>query len=129
MGWGGKQIMKKALKRYLVEMFNLYHQDDAPGITAYCSVLKYLIYSSLDFFREKVLKEDIKIEILEIPGELQIHMPRMRIWDGKLKVSGYIDVLAPGTTPEEIRSYSSDYQYKQLFPNLLLTNFFVFFYY
>jgi hypothetical protein len=35
--------MKKILKRYLGEMFKLYHQDDAPGITAYCSVLKDLL--------------------------------------------------------------------------------------
>jgi hypothetical protein len=121
--------MKKILKRYLGEMFKLYHQDDAPGITAYCSVLKDLIYSSFDFFQEKVSKEDIKIEILEIPGELQIHMPRMRIWDGESKVYGYVDVLAPNTTSDEIISYSLIHDYKRVFPNLLLTNFFVFFYY
>jgi hypothetical protein len=121
--------MKKALKRYLAEMFNLYHQDDAPGINAYCHVLKDLLYSSFDFLPGNISIDNIEIEILEIPGEIQIQMPGIRIWDGKAKVYGYIDVLPPNTTKEEIDAYHLIDLYKRVFPNLLLTNFFEFRYY
>jgi hypothetical protein len=56
-------------------------------------------------------------------------MPCIRIWDGKAKVYGYIDVLSPNTTKEEIESYQLIDFYKRVFPNLLLTNFFEFLYY
>ena len=121
--------MKKALKRYLQEMLELYHRADFPGITDYCSVLKDLLYSALDSLPGNVLRDNVVIEILEIPWELQIHMPRIRIWDGKEKVYGYIDVLDPGTSKKEINAYQFVDLYKRVFPNLLLTNFFEFRYY
>jgi hypothetical protein len=121
--------IKQVMGRYLQEMLELYHRDDSPGITAYCSVLKDLLCSSFEFLPVNVSKDNIEIEILDITVELQIQIPRIRIWDGKAKVYGYIDVLGPGTTKEEIESYQFVDLYKRLFPNLLLTNFFEFLYY
>jgi hypothetical protein len=125
----GNKNIKKVMSRYLQEMLKLYRQDDAPGITAYCSVLKDLLYSSFEFLPGNISIDNIEIEILEIPGELQIHMPLMRIWDGNSKVYGYIDVLDPGLTGKEIDSYQLIDLYKRVFPNLLLTDFFEFRYY
>jgi hypothetical protein len=120
---------KRVLKVYLKRMYKLYHQENLPGINDYCLVLKDLLYSSFDFFQEKISKEDIKIEILETPKDLQIHMPRIRVWNEKSKVYGYIDVLEPVMIREDISSYEMVHNYKRLFSNFMLTNFFVFFYY
>jgi hypothetical protein len=142
--------IKQVMSRYLQEIFELYHRDDSPGINDYCSALKNLLYSSIEFLPGNVSKDDVVIEINQklLPGvqgggfleksppgrrrqseELQIHMPCIRIWDGKAKVYGYIDVLAPGTPKKEIKSYYFVDLYKRVFPNLILTNFFEFIYY
>ncbi len=125
------QKIKQVMNRYLQEMLDLYHRDadDNSGITAYCRLLKDFLYSALEFLTGNFTRENVKIEILEIPGELQIPMPCMRIWDGKTRVYGYIDVLGPGTTKKEIDAYPWLDLYKRVFPNLLLTNFFEFIYY
>ena len=57
------------------------------------------------------------------------HMPLVRIWDGKAKVYGYIDILEPGTTKDEMNACSLIDLNKLVFPNLILTNFFEFRYY
>jgi hypothetical protein len=121
--------LNQVMIHYLQEMWELYQRDVPPKIDAYCSVLKTLLYSSLAFLPGNVSKDKVVIDILEIPGELQIHMPRIRIWDGKAKVYGYIDVLKPVSKKKEIKSYPFLDLYKRLFPNLIITNFFEFLYY
>jgi hypothetical protein len=83
----------------------------------------------LDFLPGNLSNDNVLIEILEMPGELRINMPRIRILDGKSKLYGYIDVIKPGTKKKEIKSYLFLDLYKRLFPNLIITNFFEFFYY
>ena len=121
--------VNQVMSHYLEKMLKLSQRDIPPGIDSYCSILKELLYSSLDFLPGNAAKDKIVIEILEIPGELHIHMPRIRIWDGKSKVYGYIDVLKPGSKKKEIKSYLFLDLYKRLFPNLIITNFFEFLYY
>ena len=97
--------VNQVMSHYLQEMLELYHRDVPPGVSDYCSVIKDLLYSSLEFLPGNLSQDKIVIDILEIPGELQIHMPRIRIWDGKSKVYGYIDVLKPVPKKKEIKSY------------------------
>jgi hypothetical protein len=56
-------------------------------------------------------------------------MPLVRIWNEKAKVYGYIDILEPGTTKDEMNACSLIDLNKLVFPNLILTNFFEFRYY
>jgi hypothetical protein len=121
--------VNQVMSHYLQAMLKLYQRDIPPGISDYCSVLKDLLYSSLDFLPGNLSQDKVVIEILELPGELRIHMPRIRIWDGKAKIYGYIDVLKPGSKKKEIKSYLFLDLYKRVFPNLIITNFFEFLYY
>jgi len=121
--------IKQAMNRYLQDILDFYHREDRSGITAYCQLLKGLLYSTLQFLPGNFTRENVEIEILELPVKLKIHMPCMRIWDGKTRVYGYIDVLRPGTSKKEIDIYPLKDLYKRVFPNLLLTNFFEFRYY
>jgi hypothetical protein len=121
--------IKQSMKRYFQDLSDLYRHGDSPGIIGYCQVLKDLLYQSLNFLPGNFAQENVEIDILEIPSKLQIQMPCMRLWDGKNKIYGYIDVLAPGTGKKEILEYPWLALYKRLFPNLLLTNFLEFIYY
>jgi hypothetical protein len=121
--------INQVMSHYLQEMLELYHRDDSPGINDYCTVLKDLLYSSFEFLPGSISKENVEIEILENPEDLRIHIPRIRIWDGKAKVYGYIDVLGPVSTKKVIKSYLFTDLYKRLFTNLIITDFFEFRYY
>jgi hypothetical protein len=121
--------VNQVMSHYLQAMLKLYQRDIPPGISDYCSVLKDLLYSSLEFLPGNLSQDKVVIDILEIPGDLRIHMPRIRIWDGKAKIYGYIDVLKPGPKKTNMKSYLFLDLYKRLFPNLIITNFFEFLYY
>ena len=97
--------VNQVMSHYLKEMLALKQRDVPPKIDAYCSVLKDFLYSSLDFLPGNVSNDKVVIEILEIPGELQINMPRIRILDSKAKIYGYIDVLKPTSKKRDIKSY------------------------
>ena len=122
------------LRHYLLEMLELYQVDDSQGIDGYCQVLKGLLYSALDFLPGNFSRENVEIELnqkllRESVRQSSSSMPWMRIWDGKAKIFGYIDILEPGTTKNEINAYSIIDLNKRVFPNLILTNFFEFWYY
>jgi len=119
----------QAMNHYLKEMLALKQRAVPPKIDDYCSVLKDLLYSSLDFLPGNLSQDKVVIDILEIPGDLRIHMPRIRIWDGKSKIYGYIDVLKPGPKKINMKSYLFLDLYKRLFPNLIVTDFAEFLYY
>jgi hypothetical protein len=137
--WAGKRRMRRnninhVLRHYLLEMLELYQVDDSQGIDGYCQVLKGLLYSALDFLPGNFSRENVEIELnqkllRESVRQSSSSMPWMRIWDGKAKIFGYIDILEPGTTKNEINAYSIIDLNKRVFPNLILTNFFEFWYY
>ena len=97
--------VNQVMSHYLQAMLKLYQRDIPPGISDYCSVLKDLLYSSLDFLPGNLSQDKVVIEILDLPGDPRIHMPRIRIWDGNAKIYGYIDVLKPGSKKKEIKSF------------------------
>ena len=97
--------IKPLMKRYFQEISALYHRGDSPGNIAYCRVLKDLLNQTLKCFPGNFTRYNVVIDILEIPPELQIQMPCMRLWDGKAEIYGYIDVLGPGTTTKNIKEY------------------------
>jgi hypothetical protein len=146
----GSNNINRVLSHYLQEILELYQADDSPGINGYCSILKSLLNSSLDFLPGDFSKENVEIELNEkllrgvqggpnrspLPGAFleksppgEELMPLVRIWDGKAKIYGYIDILEPGATKDEINACSLIDLNKLVFPNLILTNFFEFRYY
>jgi hypothetical protein len=146
----GSNNINRVLSHYLQEILELYQADDSPGINGYCSILKSLLNSSLDFLPGDFSKENVEIELNEkllrgvqggpnrspLPGAFleksppgEEHMPLVRIWDGKARIYGYIDILEPGATKDEINACSLIDLNKLVFPNLILTNFFEFRYY
>jgi hypothetical protein len=146
----GSNNINRVLSHYLQEILELYQADDSPGINGYCSILKSLLNSSLDFLPGDFSKENVEIELNQkllrgvqggpnrspLPGAFleksppgEEHMPLVRIWDGKARIYGYIDILEPGATKDEINACSLIDLNKLVFPNLILTNFFEFRYY
>jgi hypothetical protein len=139
----GSNNFNRLLSHYLLEILELYQGNDSPGIKGYCQALIELLNSAMDFIPVNFSKENVEIELNQnfLPGgpggavftksappdeEL---MPMIRIWDGKAKIYGYIDVLKPITNKKDIDAYSLIALYKCVFTNLILTNFFEFRYY
>ena len=120
---------EKVLKDYLEKIYNLYRQENPPGIDVYCSLLRELIYLCMDYFEGNIAREKVSIEILQMPGGIPVHTPRIRLWDGRAKIYGYIDTLAPNVIGIDLRSYSNFDLYNKVYSNFLLTNFFIFLYY
>ena len=86
------------MKRYFQEISALYHQGDSPGNIAYCRVLKDLLNQALKCFPGNFTQYNVVIDILEIPLELQIQMPCMRLWDGKKNIVPFGQILKDGAT-------------------------------
>ena len=59
----GSNNINRVLSHYLQEILELYQADDSPGINGYCSILKSLLNSSLDFLPGDFSKENVEIEL------------------------------------------------------------------
>jgi hypothetical protein len=147
----GSNNFNRLLSHYLLEILELYQGNDSPGIKGYCQALIELLNSAMDFIPVNFSKENVEIELNQnfLPGDARraqsaerkanntisavrhapCALPMIRIWDGKAKIYGYIDVLEPITNKKDIDAYSLIALYKCVFTNLILTNFFEFRYF
>ena len=113
---------------YLGKVFSQYQHEDTPGMEEYCSHLKEFLEEAVERSREKNNGEKAIIQEREIiPGRHYTHVPRMRLWDGESKITGYIDILNPGIKNINPGADPRFSLYNQVFANLLITNFFIFY--
>jgi len=108
------------LKSYLKKIYEVASRGDARE-ESYYSTLEGLLKS----YSETIPKKNISITSL--PKKTEAGNPDFRVWDGKQHIVGYIEAKAP--TVEYLNQTETTEQlkrYRNIFPNLILTNFFEF---
>ncbi len=108
------------LKTYFKRIFDVTKRGDARE-ESYYSALEELLRS----YAVSVGKKQIHVTTL--PKKTDAGNPDFRIWDGKQQIVGYIEAKAPTTEYlDQIEASGQLKRYLNIFPNLLLTNFFEF---
>ncbi|QLH53148.1 MAG: adenine specific DNA methyltransferase [Candidatus Kapaibacterium sp.] len=84
-------------------------------------------YPFLKTLLEEIAKEKGRpIQVTVLPKPTEAGNPDFRIWDGSHQVIGYIEAKTPGTNLEQIETSEQLKRYLNTFPNLILTDFYVF---
>ena len=78
----------------------------------------------LNEYAESTYKKNIHITIL--PKKTEAGNPDFRVWDGKVKIVGYIEAKTPDANLDDIEKTEQIKRYKTTFKNFILTNFFEF---
>ncbi len=108
------------LKSYLKRIFDISNRGDARE-ESYYSALEEL----LNQYAESINKKSIQITTL--PKKTEAGNPDFRVWDGKQHIVGYIEAKAPTTEYlDQIETTDHLKRYINIFPNLILTNFYEF---
>ncbi|MBM4341372.1 MAG: DNA methyltransferase [Deltaproteobacteria bacterium] len=108
------------LKTYLKKISDVYKTGDARE-ESYYSVLESLLRQYAESTNNK------KIHITTLPKKTEAGNPDFRVWDGKQHIVGYIEAKAPTVQYlDQIETTDQIKRYLNIFPNLILTNFFEF---
>ncbi len=104
------------IEKYLSELFKTFQKGDAREESYY----KHLA----DFITEfSEIKRNKKIDVTILPKKTEAGNPDFRIWDGKQKITGYIEAKDLGTDLDKIEESEQIKRYLSTFPNVILTNF------
>lgn len=117
----GRSIMaEKILKSYLQKIFDVNKTRDARE-ESYYSTLEDLLKAYGNTIEKKAF------HITTLPKKTEAGNPDFRIWDGKQHIVGYIEAKAPTVQYlDQIETTDQLKRYLDIFPNLILTNFFEF---
>ena len=108
------------LKSYLKQIYEVASRGDARE-ESYYSTLEVL----LKHYSESINKKNVPITSL--PKKTEAGNPDFRVWDGKQHIVGYIEAKAPTVEYlDQIETTEQLKRYRNIFPNLILTNFFEF---
>ncbi len=113
-----RREIRKTLRDYLKNL----HETTARGDAREESYYQHL---------SNMVKEignilDKKVEITILPKKTEAGNPDFRVWDGQLYVTGYIEAKKPGENLDIIQNSEQIKRYLNIFPNLVLTNFYEF---
>ncbi len=105
------------LEQYLKTILDIYFRGDARE-ESYYSTLETLLKN----YAESIPRKDLVITSL--PKKTEGGNPDFRIWDGKSRITGYIEAKSPDTEDlSRIQDTPQLKRYLNTFPNLILTNF------
>lgn len=107
------------LKLYIQNILGVARQGDATEESYYSTLKDFLME-----FATSTGKKDIHITIL--PKKTEAGNPDFRVWDGKQKITGYIEAKPPETNLDQIEKTEQIIRYMSTFQNFMLTNFFEF---
>jgi len=103
------------LKPYLSKIVETYKRGDARE-ESYYHILKNLIDDYSSSYHKK-------IQITILPKRTEAGNPDFRIWDGKYKITGYIEAKDFGKNLDIAETSEQLHRYVTTFPNVILTNF------
>ncbi len=107
------------LEKYLNNLQELINRGDAREESFYTH-----LETLLKDFASKFNKQ---IDITILPKKTESGNPDFRIWDGKVRIIGYIEAKEPNVTNlDYIENAEQLVRYRTTFPNLILTNFYEF---
>ncbi|MDH4226669.1 MAG: N-6 DNA methylase [Deltaproteobacteria bacterium] len=108
------------LKEYLKGIYEIQQRGDARE-ESYYSTLEELLER---YSEEKKLKE---VQVTTLPKKTEAGNPDFRVWDGKTRITGYIEAKDPSKEDlDSIEETDQLQRYLHTFPNLILTNFYEF---
>ncbi|MBA4318673.1 MAG: DNA methyltransferase, partial [Flavobacterium sp.] len=103
-------------KKYLSNLFKSFQKGDAREESYYKHLSDFITgFSEAD--RKK------KIDITTLPKQTEAGNPDFRVWDGKQKITGYIEAKDLGADLDRIEVSEQLKRYLSTFPNVILTNF------
>ncbi len=107
------------LKEYLHRISETTARGDARE-ESYYQFLSTFIENFASSVRRK------QIEITTLPKKTEAGNPDFRIWDGKQSIVGYIEAKTPDKNLDQTETTEQLKRYREIFPNLILTNFYEF---
>jgi hypothetical protein len=108
--------MAKLLEKYIEGVCKVYSKPDAREETYY-PTLKKLLEDCANKFKKE-------IDVTILPKKTEGGSPDFRIWDGELRITGYIEAKRPEETDlDKIEESEQLQRYISTFPNVILTNF------
>ena len=103
-------------KEYLSNLFKTYQKGDAREESYYKHLADFITEFS-EAHRKK------KIDVTILPKKTEAGNPDFRIWDGKQKITGYIEAKDLGIDLDRVEDSEQLKRYLSTFPNVILTNF------
>lgn len=111
---------KKMLKEYSQNIFQTCSRGDAREESYY----QHLSGLITDFSEANNYKN---ISVTTLPKKTDAGNPDFRVWDGRNRITGYIEAKDPKTADlDHIEKSDQLKRYRSTFPNLILTNFYEF---
>ena len=107
------------LKEYLKNIQETANQGDAREESFYPALSKL-------FDSYAITAKKNKPHITTLPKKTEAGNPDFRIWDGSHHIIGYIEAKAPETNLDLVENSEQLKRYREIFPNLILTNFYEF---
>ncbi len=106
------------IENYLKEVYETTLRGDATEESYYPCLLNLL--------KEFTEKNHKNYFITPLPKRTEAGNPDFRIWDGKQSIIGYIEAKKPDEDLSRVEKSAQVLRYREVFPNLVLTNFFEF---
>jgi predicted helicase len=103
-------------KEYLSNLFKAYQKGDAREESYYKHLENFI-----SVFSETKRKK--RIDITTLPKKTEAGNPDFRVWDGKQKITGYIEAKDLGADLDRVEDSEQLERYLSTFPNVILTNF------
>ncbi|MCG2760887.1 MAG: N-6 DNA methylase [Candidatus Delongbacteria bacterium] len=111
--------MKKILELYLKQLSDETIRGDAREESFYPHLS--------DLMKNYADNNDLSnIHVTTLPKKTEAGNPDFRIWDGKQHIVGYIEAKTPDKNLDQIETSEQLKRYRDIFPNLILTNFYEF---
>jgi len=108
------------LKAYFKRIFDVAKRGDARE-ESYYSALEELLKNYAVSIGKK------QVDVTTLPKKTEAGNPDFRVWDGRQQIIGYVEAKAPTVEYlDQIETSEQLKRYLNIFPNLLLTNFFEF---
>lgn len=104
------------LKNYLINILKTFNRGDAREESYYDVLADFIIAFSEE-------KRNKKIDITILPKKTEAGNPDFRIWDGRQKITGYIEAKDLGTDLDKVEDSEQLERYLSTFPNVILTNY------
>ncbi|MDQ1350233.1 MAG: hypothetical protein QG657_534 [Acidobacteriota bacterium] len=115
-------MITKKLNNYLSEISGIFSRSDAREESYYESLNRLISEIAEPLGRSQIC-------VTTMPRKTEGGNPDFRVWDGKAKITGYIEAKNPETDLDDVEKSEQVKRYIEIFPNFILTNFLEFRFY
>jgi type I restriction-modification system DNA methylase subunit len=109
-------MLNNIIENYLKDIHQVHSRGDARE-ESYYSTIERLVQDMAVVLKIK------SAYVTTLPRKTEGGNPDFRIWDGKMKITGYIETKKPTVDLDDIENNEQIKRYRATFPNFILTNF------